>query len=218
MKPLKIVSALAALSIAAPAWAQSTADAVRDLVFSETEKRIIAEHFGVTAEEMMQKSGAPVWAVKTAKGDKDDDDDRDDDDDGDRNKGKKDKDKAKGNGKSKGLPPGLAKRDTLPPGLQKQLDKNGRLPPGLAKRDLPADLASRLPKRDDGQEITVVEDDVVLIDKATGVILDVLKDVVVGEGGSATNPDGTLKAPGPQSSESNDSTLGKIIKGIFGGN
>src|SRR5215470_14934501 len=29
------------------------------------------------------------------------------------------------------LPPGLAKRDRLPPGLEKQLVRNGTLPPGL---------------------------------------------------------------------------------------
>ena len=46
----------------------------------------------------------------------------------------------KKNGKNKGLPPGLAKRDHLPPGLQKHLDRRGTLPPGLAKRDLPPDL------------------------------------------------------------------------------
>ncbi|MBI3484974.1 MAG: hypothetical protein HY012_07470, partial [Acidobacteria bacterium] len=30
-----------------------------------------------------------------------------------------------------GLPPGLAKRDRLPPGLEKQLRERGKLPPGL---------------------------------------------------------------------------------------
>ncbi len=33
-----------------------------------------------------------------------------------------------------GLPPGLAKRNNLPPGLQKHLWKHGSLPPGLQKR------------------------------------------------------------------------------------
>ncbi len=33
-----------------------------------------------------------------------------------------------------GLPPGLAKRGQLPPGLQKQLRRNGTLPPGLQKQ------------------------------------------------------------------------------------
>ena len=49
---------------------------------------------------------------------------------------------------SKGLPPGLAKKGKLPPGLQKHLDKNGKLPPGLQKRlePLPRDLEVRLPQ------------------------------------------------------------------------
>src|SRR5690606_37311777 len=45
-----------------------------------------------------------------------------------------------GKGKKKGnksLPPGLAKRDELPPGLAKQLARNGHLPPGLERRNLP---------------------------------------------------------------------------------
>src|SRR4029434_7464978 len=33
-----------------------------------------------------------------------------------------------------GLPPGLAKRESLPPGLAKQLRERGELPPGLQKR------------------------------------------------------------------------------------
>ena len=33
-----------------------------------------------------------------------------------------------------GLPPGLAKRGDLPPGLEKQLRRNGTLPPGLQKK------------------------------------------------------------------------------------
>src|SRR5574341_1561384 len=44
-----------------------------------------------------------------------------------------DQGKGKGKGK-KGLPPGLAKRERLPPGLQKQLRRNGTLPPGLQKK------------------------------------------------------------------------------------
>jgi hypothetical protein len=33
-----------------------------------------------------------------------------------------------------GLPPGLAKRQSLPPGLRKQVRERGHLPPGLEKR------------------------------------------------------------------------------------
>jgi len=47
-----------------------------------------------------------------------------------------------------GLPPGLAKRDHLPPGLEQQLRRNGTLPPGLQKRvqPLPGSCAARLPR------------------------------------------------------------------------
>src|SRR5215469_4458222 len=46
-----------------------------------------------------------------------------------------------------GLPPGLAKREALPPGLEKQLVRNGTLPPGLQKRiqPCPPELVRVLP-------------------------------------------------------------------------
>lgn len=80
----------------------------------------------------------------------------------------------------KGLPPGLAKKEELPPGLAKQLERNGTLPPGLAKRELPDDLVSELPDRKDGLERAIVDNAVVLVEKATGRIVDILKDVVSG--------------------------------------
>lgn len=47
-----------------------------------------------------------------------------------------------------GLPPGLAKRDRLPPGLERQLQRNGTLPPGLQRRvqPLPDQCVARLPQ------------------------------------------------------------------------
>ena len=73
----------------------------------------------------------------------------------------------------KGLPPGLAKRDSLPPGLAKQLQKNGVLPPGLAKRNLPSDLERRLHPLPDDYERRVIEGAaIVLVHKATGRIID----------------------------------------------
>jgi len=218
MKHLMCAIAVAALITTSPVWAQSIPDVVRDAVFSEVEKRIIGEHYGVDVQDMMKNATLPEWAVKRDRtdGTKEDDDDRDNREDGDRSK--KDKKNKKDKDKSKGLPPGLAKRDTLPPGLQKQLDTKGRLPPGLAKRNLPDDLAAKLPKRSDQHDVVVVEDDVVLIDKATGVILDVLKDVVRGRSAPVQNPDGTLNNPGPQSqTEASDGVLDAIIKSIFGG-
>jgi hypothetical protein len=50
------------------------------------------------------------------------------------------------------LPPGLAKRDRLPPGLEKQLQVRGTLPPGLQKKiqPVPMDLERRLPPPPEG--------------------------------------------------------------------
>ena len=88
--------------------------------------------------------------------------------------------KEKKKDKNKKLPPGLAKKETLPPGLAKQLERNGTLPPGLAKRNLPADLEAELPASAEGLERTIVDNAVVLVEKATGRIIDVMKDVVTG--------------------------------------
>lgn len=66
----------------------------------------------------------------------------------------------------KGAPGGKG----MPPGLAKQ----GKLPPGIAKKALPADLLRRLPAARPGTERVIVDNDVVLIAAATGVILDVL--------------------------------------------
>lgn len=84
-------------------------------------------------------------------------------------------------GKAKGLPPGLAKRGgKLPPGLQKHLDKNGQLPPGLQKRlePLPVDLDRRLPRLPEYWERVVLERDVILIDRRTNRILDIIENVI----------------------------------------
>lgn len=89
-------------------------------------------------------------------------------------KGHKRKGKGKHKGKSKQLPPGLAKRSQLPPGLAKK----SKLPPGLAKRSLPLDLAAKLGVPPPGTEHVIVDDNVLLIESATGVVLDILKGVI----------------------------------------
>lgn len=107
-------------------------------VFSEMERAVIEEYFGVDLEKNTEK---------------------------------------KGKEKSKQMPPGLAKKKELPPGLQKQLEKNGVLPPGLEGRDIPDDLKSKLPPAHKGTKRLLVGDDVVLIDTATEVVLDIIRDV-----------------------------------------
>ena len=82
--------------------------------------------------------------------------------------------KGKAKGKAKHAPPGLAKRERLPPGLAKR----DTLPPGLRGRGLPGDLSSALPRRRPGQEFRVFDDDVVLLESATGRVIDILRDVL----------------------------------------
>jgi hypothetical protein len=65
-----------------------------------------------------------------------------------------------------GLPPGLAKRDRLPPGLEKQLQRNGHLPPGLEKKmqPLPRSCEVRLPRLPSGYTRVIVGNYVILRD------------------------------------------------------
>lgn len=84
-------------------------------------------------------------------------------------------------GKSKKFPPGLAKKESLPPGLARQLERNGALPPGLQKRSLPSDLNAKLSKLPKGIARLLVGNDVILTEEDTGLILDILRNVVPGE-------------------------------------
>jgi len=84
-------------------------------------------------------------------------------------------------GPSKGLPPGLAKRGgKLPPGLQKHLEKNGTLPPGLQKRlqPLPTDLDGRLPRLPDYWERVILDRNVILLDRRSNRILDIIENII----------------------------------------
>lgn len=65
----------------------------------------------------------------------------------------------------------------LPPGIAKNLARGKPLPPGIAKRYLPPGLLGQLPVRP-GYEWVAVGRDVVLIAIATGIIVDILGDVL----------------------------------------
>ena len=69
-------------------------------------------------------------------------------------------------------PPGQVK--PLPPGIQRKIARGGAVPPGIAKRYLPGELEGRLPVRA-GYERRVVGRDVLLVEQATGLILDILE-------------------------------------------
>ncbi len=82
-------------------------------------------------------------------------------------------------GRGGSLPPGLAKREALPPGLQKQLRERGELPPGLQKRliPVPAPLASRLPPVPPYYERWFAGDDLIIVDTRTHRIAAIIRDV-----------------------------------------
>ena len=163
MKSLWITLLAPLLALSAPAGAEIQADsaieAAIDAGFSDLERQVIEEYYGKRPR-----------AVETA---------------GDPDREPKEK-KKKGGGKDKGkdgdLPPGLAKRDQLPPGLAKR----ETLPPGLAKRGLPDDLEKKLPPPPKGYRREIVDATdyavVVLVHEATGVVADLIKDVVIPHG------------------------------------
>ena len=81
------------------------------------------------------------------------------------------------NSRRKKLPPGLAKKQQLPPGLQNHIRKNGKLPPGLEGGDLPYELERNLASLPGNYLRIRVGTDIVLMDGRTRLILDVIKDL-----------------------------------------
>jgi len=75
-----------------------------------------------------------------------------------------------------GLPPGLAKKDRLPPGLEKQLAVRGTLPPGLQKkiRPCPLELERQLPPPPPDYVHMVIGGHLVLANRNTHVVLDII--------------------------------------------
>jgi len=73
------------------------------------------------------------------------------------------------------LPPGLAKKDRLPPGLEKQLVVRGTLPPGLQKRmyPCPEDLERRLPPPPPDCAHVLIGGHIVLLNRRTNVVVDI---------------------------------------------
>jgi len=73
------------------------------------------------------------------------------------------------------LPPGLAKRDRLPPGLEKQLVRRGTLPPGLQKKiqPCPEELRRRLPPPPPDCDNVLIGGHVVLLNRRTQLVVDI---------------------------------------------
>lgn len=73
------------------------------------------------------------------------------------------------------LPPGLAKRDRLPPGLERQLVVRGTLPPGLQKKmqPCPRELEMMLPPPPPNYVHVVIGGNLVLVNRLNFQIADV---------------------------------------------
>jgi hypothetical protein len=71
-----------------------------------------------------------------------------------------------------GLPPGLAKKDRLPPGLERHLERNGSLPPGLEKRvrPLPGVCTARLPRLPRDWARVVLSGRIILLDPTNRIV------------------------------------------------
>lgn len=74
------------------------------------------------------------------------------------------------------LPPGLAKRDRLSPGLERQLVVNGTLPPGLRRRmqPCPRELEVMLPPPPPNYAHVVIGGNVVLMNRVSFQVADVV--------------------------------------------
>jgi len=67
--------------------------------------------------------------------------------------------------------------EALPPGIRQRLARGKPLPPGIAKRMAPATLVSTL-QIPDHYEIVEVGLDVLLVEVTTGIVHDILMDVI----------------------------------------
>lgn len=78
------------------------------------------------------------------------------------------------------LPPGLAKRRTLPPGLRRQLVERGTLPPGLQGYfvAVPDPWTARLPEIPPYYHRYFAGDDLVVVDTRSNRIVAVVRDVL----------------------------------------
>lgn len=101
---------------------------------------------------------------------------RDDDDEGEHYYRDRDRDLREWyDGHQSNLPPGLAKRDQLPPGLEKQLARRGTLPPGLQKRiqPCPEELEQRLPPPPPDCAHVLIGGHIVLLNRRTNIVVDI---------------------------------------------
>lgn len=164
------ISAALMVGLAAPVYATPRTDshnglapvgAVSDSAFSSAERKIICEYYKITSCSVTGYFGAGA--------------------DNGHKPGKKIKGDIGSGDKTALLPPGLAGRDELPSGLERQYQLKGSLPPGLQRRQLPDDLARVLPVRGSDFDRVIVGNDILLLRRATGIVLDIMEDAASGK-------------------------------------
>ncbi len=81
----------------------------------------------------------------------------------------------------RGLPPGLAKKGSLPPGLRKQLKERGHLPPGLEKHmvAVPVELERDLPPLPPHHARFFVDSDLIVVDVRTNFCVSIVAGVFI---------------------------------------
>jgi hypothetical protein len=152
------IGALAALMLACGVPSAGAADrfergAVLDVpAFTERERRVITDYFARAGDALRRGSPSPDGRRPGPAG-------------------------HSSRGGAPGLPPGLARREQLPPGLQHRLERDGRLPAGLHKQALPEELRARLPRRSGRYQRALGDGRVLLIDRVTDRIVDILEGV-----------------------------------------
>jgi hypothetical protein len=144
-----------------------------------------AESSPRTSDVYVERDSPPVVVLRRHRGE---DEDEDDDDQGEDHRGASEfiftehdriliVDWFRENNSD--LPPGLAKRDRLPPGLEKQLRERGTLPPGLQKRvqPLPYELERELHPLPVGYRRGFIGGSVIIMNEETSVIYAIFRSV-----------------------------------------
>ena len=150
---------------------QTPIQTIKNIVFKEAERRIIEDYLGVKT--------AKTQSSKESEAEEEDEEEEKGKGKGKKkNKGKDHKKNKKAKKHKKRLPPGLAKRRELPPGLAKR----ETLPPGLDRTEIPKKLATKLPPAQEGTERVVVDNNIVLLEQGTNLVLDVIEGVITGSG------------------------------------
>ncbi len=81
-----------------------------------------------------------------------------------------------------GLPPGLAKKGSLPPGIRKQLHERGHVPPGLDRHwvVLPVALERELPPLPPYHVRRAVGVDLLVVDTRSNFVVSIMANVFIG--------------------------------------